>query len=138
MWVKCEDTLRTKLTKQSENLQKKAKHLSPLEEGDHCHIQNQTGRFPRKWDKTGLVVQVNGNDQYAVKVDGTGRLTLGNRKYLRKFQPIPHATIDKCPHQSATASNQHLRQLTLHRFSIHIPPRNQGRMCHHLRKLLSR
>ena len=35
-----------------------------------------------------MVVQVNGNDQYVVKVDGTGRLTLRNRKYLRKFQPL--------------------------------------------------
>ena len=35
-----------------------------------------------------MVVQANGNDQYVVKVDGTGRLTLRNRKYLRKFQPL--------------------------------------------------
>ena len=88
MWAKREDTLRTRLTKQSENLRKNTKHLLPLQQGDHCHIQNQNGRFPRKWDKTGVVVQVNENDQYTVKVHGKGRLTLRNRKYLRKYQPI--------------------------------------------------
>ena len=87
LWTKREDTLRTRLTKQTESLRKNVKHLSPLQERDHCLIQNQTGRFPLKWDKTGVVVQANGNDQY-VKVDGTGRLTLRNRKYLRKFQPL--------------------------------------------------
>ena len=28
-------------------------------------------------------------DQYLVKVDGTGRTAMRNRKHLRKFQPIP-------------------------------------------------
>ena len=53
-----------------------------------CRIQNQTGRFPIRWDKTGVVVQVGENDQYIVKVDGSGRLTLRNRKYLRKVDSI--------------------------------------------------
>ena len=40
--------------------------------------QNQTGCFPTKWDRAGRVVQVNKNDKYVVKVDGSGRLTLRN------------------------------------------------------------
>ena len=95
MWAKREDTLRHRLTKQTENLRMNVKHLPPLQEGDHCHIQNQTGRFSRKWDKTGVVIQVKGNDQYVIKVDGTGRLSLRNRKYLRKFQPL-HDTRPLC------------------------------------------
>ena len=51
-----------------------------------CRIQNQTGRSSNKWDKTGLVVQVGANDQYVVKVRGSGRLTLRNRKYLRRVE----------------------------------------------------
>ena len=35
-----------------------------------------------------MVVEVKEFDQYAVKVDGTGRLTLRNRKFLRSYQPI--------------------------------------------------
>ena len=48
-------------------------------------IQNQNGRFPKKWDKSGIVVEVRSNDQYTVKVDGSGRLTLRNRQFLRKY-----------------------------------------------------
>jgi len=71
----------------TEALHQKTRDLSLLQEGDHCRIQNQNRRFPRKWDKTSRVVQINGNDQYVVKVDGTGRLSKRNRKYLRQFQP---------------------------------------------------
>lgn len=88
LWTKREETLRTRLTKQTENLHQHTRCLPPLQEGDCCHVQNQTGRFPRKWDKTGRVVQINGNDQYTVRIDGTGRLSLRNRKYLRKYQPL--------------------------------------------------
>ena len=48
-------------------------------------IQNQTGPHPNKWDKSGFIVEVRGNDQYLVKVDGTGRLTLRNRRFIRQF-----------------------------------------------------
>ena len=36
-----------------------------------------------KWERTGLIVEVLQNDQYKVRVDGTGRVTLRNRKNLR-------------------------------------------------------
>ena len=46
------------------------------------------GNYPRKWDKTGTVVEVRQFDQYFVKVDGSGRVTLRNRKFLRHFTPV--------------------------------------------------
>ena len=46
-------------------------------------IQNLAGNHPLKWDRTGLVIEVMGNDQYQIKVDGTGRITLRNRKHLK-------------------------------------------------------
>ncbi len=50
-------------------------------------IQNQVGRHPDKWDKSGVVVETKDNDQYVVKVAGSGRLTLRNRRFLRKYEP---------------------------------------------------
>ena len=82
LWLKREETLRTRFARQTEALHHKTRDLPPLREGDHCRIQNQNGRYPRKWDRTGQVVQINGNDQYVVKVDGTGRLSNRNRKYI--------------------------------------------------------
>lgn len=58
-----------------------------MEVGDSCSIQNQTGQFPGKWDKTGRIVHAGDNDQYLVKVHGSGRITLRNRIYLQKIQP---------------------------------------------------
>ena len=51
-------------------------------------VQNQSRRFPKKWYKSGTVVAVRANDQYTVQNnDGSGRLTLRKRRYLRKFTP---------------------------------------------------
>ena len=62
--------------------------LSPLRCGDTVMIQNQTGRHPTKWDKSGTVVEVLQYHQYAVRTDGSGRLTTRNRRYLRRFDPF--------------------------------------------------
>ena len=58
-----------------------------LDVGDRVMFQNQSGRFPKKWDKSGVVIEKKGNDQHVVKVDGSGRLTLRNRRFLRKYKP---------------------------------------------------
>ena len=55
--------------------------------GQHVHVQNQTGNTPKRWDKRGVVVESKGHDQYDVRLDGSRRLTLRNRKYLRPFHP---------------------------------------------------
>jgi len=59
-------------------------------------IQNQTGIYPRRWDRTGSVVEVRQYDQYVIRVDGSGRVTLRNRKFLRKFNPVqPDTPFDR-------------------------------------------
>lgn len=85
LWKKREDTLRTRFARQTEALATKTRKLPPLQIGDNCRIQNQHGQSPKKWDRTGKVVEVKDNDQYTIKVDGSGRLTLRNRRYLRKI-----------------------------------------------------
>ena len=81
-----------------ENLSNPSRILPTLSCGDHVFIQNQRGRYPTKWDRTGVVMEVKSNDQYVVKVAGTGRLTLRNRRFLRKYD-LPHhlqvETVDK-------------------------------------------
>ena len=51
-------------------------------------IQNQIGHYPLKWDKTGVIIEFPQFDQYVVTVDGSGRVTLHNRKFLRKYVPV--------------------------------------------------
>lgn len=62
-----------------------ARSLPPLQVGAHVHIQNQTGPRSNKWEKTGVVVEAHPFHQYSVRVDGSRRLTLRNRRFLRTF-----------------------------------------------------
>ena len=72
----------------SEELATGSKTLHPLAIGDHVSLQDQTGRTPRAWGKTGVVVEVNDFNSYQVKVDGSRHVTKRNRRFLRKILPF--------------------------------------------------
>ena len=84
-WRVKEDALKTRYVRTLETLSEHSRPLSPLRIGDGVMIQNQSGRFPKKWDKSGVIVETKANDQYVVKVAGSGRLTLRNRRFLRRY-----------------------------------------------------
>ena len=71
-----------------EDLTRGSKHLQPLIVGDRVYIQDQTGKTPRKWNKSGLILENQSHDSYLVKVDGSGKVTKRNRQFLRKYQPF--------------------------------------------------
>ena len=93
-----EEALRNRHMKTHERWSEHTKQLPPLRVGDFVRIQNQIGHHPKKWDKTGTVIEVRQFNQYVVRVDGSGRVTLRNRKFLRKHAPVvprqPHHTIN--------------------------------------------
>lgn len=93
-----EEALRVRHMRESEKWSEHTKRLPPLIIGDHVRVQNQTGQYPLKWDKTGTIIEVRQFDQYVVKMDGSGRVSLRNRKFLRKYIPVktitPTKTID--------------------------------------------
>ena len=78
-----EMALRNRHMKAAERWSEHTRHLPPLAVGNMVCPQNQTGQFLKKWDKTGRVVEVHQFHQYVVPVDGSGRVTLRNRKFLR-------------------------------------------------------
>ena len=82
-----EHALRNRHMKACERLSEHTRNLPPLTVGDRVRLQNQVGPHPTKWDKTGVVIEVRQFHQYAVRIDGSGRITLRNRKFLRKYQP---------------------------------------------------
>ncbi len=83
-----EEALRNRHMRDFERWSEHTRRLAPLKVGDNVRIQNQTGPYPTKWDKTGVVIEVRQFDQYMVRVDGSGRITLRNRKFLRKYMPV--------------------------------------------------
>ena len=84
---KREEALRVRHIKAEERWSTGTKRLPPLKVGDAVRVQNQVGHHPLKWDRTGVVTEVRQFDQYVVRIDGSGRATLRNRKFLRRIIP---------------------------------------------------
>ena len=84
-WQEKETALRQRYHRTSEALTKHSRAMPPLSVGDRCYVQNQAGNFPKRWDRSGTIVEDLGHDSYSVKIDGSGRLTKRNRQFLRKF-----------------------------------------------------
>ena len=77
--------------------------LRELEVGDFIQMQNQDGHYPRRWTKTGRVVEKCGNRKYQIRVDGSNRVTTRNRRFLRKIYPVvdgPHCSTSKTSNPS--------------------------------------
>ena len=114
-WAAKEGALRSRLVRSCEQLEDGAKELPPLREGDTVFIQNQKSVVGQenKWDKQGTVIAVKENDQYLVKVEGSGRLTVRNRRFLRMFKhrsdatTIPHfQNVTECPNPTESSSSE--------------------------------
>jgi hypothetical protein len=122
-----ESALRKRHTRAEERLAEHTTRLPPLRVGDHVRIQNQSGRDPNKWDKTGLIVEVRQHDQYVVRVDGSGRVTLRNRKFLRRFQlykPSIHSPVATLHHPTnlPCATDRPTTSITQSHSVIRAPP----------------
>ena len=87
-WEKQEEALRLRFAKQVDDLRSNTRQLPRLVPGNRVILQNQTGNHSKRWDRTGVVVESKPYDQYIVKVDGSGRLTLRNRQFLRHIQEL--------------------------------------------------
>ena len=83
-WEAKETALRARFVRSVESTRSHSK-LPKLSIGNRVFVQNQNGTHPTKWDRFGVIVECNNHDQYLVKMDGTGRLSLRNRKFLRQY-----------------------------------------------------
>ena len=106
-----ESALQHRHMRSQDRLSEHTRRLHPLKVSDHVRIQNQTGNYPLKWDRTGVVVEVRQFDQYVVKVDGSNRTTLRNRKFLRKFHPVratnqPRSILHDIEHTHGISKDQ--------------------------------
>ena len=68
--------------------------LPPLAPGQAVQVQNQCGNRPGKWHNTGLVVESLPHRQYKVLMDGSRRVTLRNRRFLRSIDPVARRLSD--------------------------------------------
>ena len=80
-----EQALAVKFAEVERDLCVKARDLPDLKVGDTVQIQNQRGNNPRRWCKSGKIVEKLEFNQYLIKVDGSGRLTRRNRRFLKRI-----------------------------------------------------
>ena len=65
-------------------------NLCPLQAGDTVTIQNPLNRW---WNTTGKIISALPERQYKIRVDGSGRITLRNRRFLKKCKLKPTPTL---------------------------------------------
>ena len=80
-----EQALAVKFAEVEKSLGGGARDLPELKVGDMVQIQNQRGVDPKRWCKSGKIVEKLNFNQYLVKVDGSGRLTRRNRRFLKRI-----------------------------------------------------
>ena len=92
-WGQKELALRKRFTRWHESLKHPARALQPLKASDKCFVQNQHGAHSKRWDHSGTIVEVLPHHQYLVKLDGSGRVTRRNRRFLRRFVPASNDIV---------------------------------------------
>ena len=105
-----EDLLSVRNDKIISNFNKSAHELAPLKTGQTVTIQNQSCKNYKRWVRTGQIVEVLPFRQYRVKMNGSGRICLRNRRFLKPLQNtnqlrLPISSIPGTGFQSSN-SNQ--------------------------------
>ncbi len=77
------------------------KTLTPLSKQTLVRIQEKG-----KWNRTGRIIEVLPNHQYRVKMDGSGRITLRNRKFIKAVLLLPSPTIEETEFIDTSSNNQ--------------------------------
>ena len=81
--------------KRAERYNTTAHEFQSLPLGTPVLIQNTSNHLQRskKWDKTGVITEVLPAQQYHIRLDGSGSITLRNRRFLHPYHKIIDTTI---------------------------------------------
>ena len=89
-WTEHLERREREMARRGETLQESSKYrriLPELSVGDAVRIQNPV---TKRWDRTGVVTRLlRSIRQYTVRLDGSGRLVMRNRRFLRPILPTP-------------------------------------------------
>jgi hypothetical protein len=87
-----ERTLANKREMDHQRWRYRTKDIDEVEVRTAVAIQNQTGQNPTKWDKTGLIIEKKPNSKVMIRVDGSRRVTLRNRRFVRPMETTLRTT----------------------------------------------
>ena len=71
-----------------------SRRLTPIQPGTHVRVQNQMSKV---WDREGVVVEQRPYRQYTIRLEGSGRLSVRNRRHLKAVQPSDTETLRATP-----------------------------------------
>ena len=66
----------------------KSRNYKELDVGTAVAIQNQSGNNPTKWDKTGIIIENKPNSKVVIRVDGSRRITVRNRRFVKPIGDV--------------------------------------------------
>ena len=93
--------------RQSETKAGVAIHSRP-KVNDVVQVQNQRGPHANKWELSGKVVETQDFDANLLKMDGSGRITRRNRRFLCKIVPFHQEQLTKL---SPILNNELVREI---------------------------
>ena len=73
----------TKKALLQQDVARKSKVLTDLVPGTRVRVQNKRKGQHSHWNQTGVIVSSQGNRQYLIQLDSSGRTTLRNRRHIR-------------------------------------------------------
>jgi hypothetical protein len=74
------------------------------------------GNNPNKWDKTGIVMESKPHSQLLIRVDGSRRVTMRNRRFVSHLDPTlrktenPRTVLRENAEKSTPAQREHVRE----------------------------
>ena len=77
----------------TENYNHHSTTLPPLSVGTTVVIQNRGKKYPRQWLRSGIIVETLPNRQYRIKTNGSGRITLQNRRFIKPASLVTPPTL---------------------------------------------
>ena len=101
-----EKALARRLERDGARLEKYTKQLKPIPIGGAVAVQNQSGQFPKKWGKSGVVVDNLDYDKVVVRLDGSRRLTTRNRRFVKQIITPPDMPVSE-QHQDQHEEDEH-------------------------------
>ena len=85
--------------------------------------QNQTGNYPNKWDKTGIVLENKPHSKVFIRVDGCRRVTTRNRRFVRRLQPALRIELSSKPvMRKENRREVPVQKTTVHEATVHEAP----------------
>ena len=100
-WKKSLRSREVKMAEKNKKVVEKSKGnsrtLKPLKVGQQVRVQDPVSKL---WNRSGLVIEVNGQGyrQYRVRLDGSGRVSLRNRRHLRAtLSPLGDVEEESAP-----------------------------------------